>query len=127
MGVQGNAGGGGLLKANSSLKAASKRVARELLSSDPCHQAYPVDGGLPMEGNFHSMSNLFAQLGLPSESADIQAFIESKRPLDADLELHEAPFWTSSQSEFLREQVQDDADWAGVIDELNSGLRQALP
>jgi hypothetical protein len=79
-----------------------------------------------MEGNFHSMTNLFAQLGLPSRPTDIQAFIESNRPLAADLELHEAPFWTSSQAEFLREEVEDDADWAGIIDELNCGLRQTI-
>ena len=77
-----------------------------------------------MEGSFHSMTHLFAQLGLPSRPADIQAFIEANRPLAAGLKLHEAPFWTPSQAEFLREEVQEDADWAGIIDELNTGLRQ---
>jgi hypothetical protein len=77
-----------------------------------------------MEGNLHSMTHLFAQLGLPALPADIQGFIESHRPLGAHLGLHEAPFWTSSQAEFLRDQVQDDADWAGVIDRLDSALRQ---
>lgn len=77
-----------------------------------------------MEDNLHSMTNLFAQLGLPAAPPDIQAFIEAHRPLVAHVALHEAPFWTSSQSEFLREQVQEDADWAGVIDRLDSGLRQ---
>jgi hypothetical protein len=78
-----------------------------------------------MEGNLHSMTNLFSQLGLPSEPADIEAFIEAHRPLADGLKLHEAPFWTASQAGLLREQVLDDADWVGIIDKLDSGLRQA--
>lgn len=80
-----------------------------------------------MEESLHSMTNLFTQLGLPSEPADIQAFIESHRPLAAHVALHEAPFWTSSQADFLREQVQEDADWAGIVDRLDGGLRQPTP
>lgn len=79
-----------------------------------------------METHFHSMTNLFAQLGLPSGTADIQSFIKIHRPLADHLKVHEAPFWTPSQAEFLREEVLDDADWAGVIDELNSALRQTI-
>lgn len=80
-----------------------------------------------MEANLHTMTHLFTQLGLPSEPANIQAFIECHRPLAAHLALCEAPFWTASQAEFLREQVQDDADWAGIIDKLDSALRQITP
>jgi endo-beta-N-acetylglucosaminidase D len=80
-----------------------------------------------MEESLHSMTDLFTQLGLPSKPLEIQAFIESHRPLDASFELNEAPFWTASQADFLREQVQEDADWAGIIDRLDSGLRQLSP
>lgn len=80
-----------------------------------------------MEGNLHSMTNLFNQLGLPSEPAAIQAFIDSKRPLGRDIALVEASFWTPAQAAFLREQLQQDADWVGIIDKLDSGLRQASP
>lgn len=80
-----------------------------------------------MEENLHSMTNLFNQLGLASEPADIEAFIEAHRPLANDLKLHEAPFWTASQAGLLREQVRDDADWVGIIDQLDSGLRQPNP
>ncbi len=76
-----------------------------------------------MEGNLHSMTSLFTQLGLPSKPEDIQVFIESNRPLVKHIPLHEAPFWTPSQAAFLRDEVQDDADWAGVIDRLDSSLR----
>jgi hypothetical protein len=78
-----------------------------------------------MEDSLHPMTTLFTQLGLPSTPADIQAFIESHRPLADHLVLHEAPFWAPSQSAFLCEQVQADADWAGVIDRLDSALRQS--
>jgi Protein of unknown function (DUF2789) len=76
-----------------------------------------------MEGSRHSMTNLFNQLGLASEPADIDAFIEAHRPLAGDLNLNEAPFWTVSQAGLLREQVLQDADWVGIIDKLDSGLR----
>jgi Protein of unknown function (DUF2789) len=76
-----------------------------------------------MEVNQHSMTHLFSQLGLPSDPEDIQAFIQSNRPLPRRFALHEAPFWTPAQADFLRDQVQDDADWAGIIDRLDSSLR----
>jgi hypothetical protein len=74
--------------------------------------------------NFHSMTCLFAQLGLPSEPSAIETFIELNSPLGRDVRLHEAFFWTSSQAEFLHEQIQYDADWAVIIDKLDSGLRR---
>lgn len=77
-----------------------------------------------MDDNLHSMTHLFSQLGLPSGPADIQAFIDANRPLPAGIRLEEAPFWTLSQAEFLREQIQDDANWVSVIDRLDSALRQ---
>jgi hypothetical protein len=76
-----------------------------------------------MDANLHTMSNLFAQLGLGAEPAEIDAFIATHRPLPNDIALYRAPFWSSSQREFLKEQIIDDADWAGVIDELNARLR----
>lgn len=78
-----------------------------------------------MEAALHSMTHLFSQLGLPSQPEDIQAFLASHSPLPPQLSLPEAPFWTPSQADFLRDQVQDDADWVGIIDQLDSGLRRA--
>jgi hypothetical protein len=71
----------------------------------------------------HTMSNLFAQLGLPSEEAAIEAFIASHRPLENDIALYRAPFWSAMQRAFLKEEIIEDADWAAVIDELNGRLR----
>jgi hypothetical protein len=77
-----------------------------------------------MEGNLHSMTNLFNQLGLASKPGDIDAFIEAHRPLPESLKLDEAPFWTTSQSGLLRDEILQDADWVGIIDRLDSALRQ---
>jgi hypothetical protein len=75
-----------------------------------------------MESNLHTMSNLFAQLGLSADAAAIEDFIASHRPLGNDIALYRAPFWTAGQRNFLKEEIIGDADWAGVIDELNVRL-----
>lgn len=75
-----------------------------------------------MNAQTHSMSNLFAQLGLPADETAIEDFIARHRPLDSDIALYRAPFWSASQRAFLKEEIIEDADWAGVIDELNSRL-----
>jgi hypothetical protein len=76
-----------------------------------------------MDTQQHTMSNLFAQLGLPSEEAAIEAFIASHRPLENGIALYRAPFWSAMQRAFLKEEIIEDADWAAVIDELNGRLR----
>ena len=75
-----------------------------------------------MDANLHTMSNLFAQLGLPTDAAAIDAFIAAHRPLGNGVALYRAPFWSSAQRSFLKEEIIEDADWAGVIDELNLRL-----
>ena len=75
-----------------------------------------------MEYQFHSLPALFEQLGLDSSPAQIRLFLETHAPLPHDLALQDAPFWTPSQASFLREAVQDDSDWAEVVDMLNSDL-----
>ena len=75
-----------------------------------------------MESPVHTLSNLFAQLGLPSDEAGIARFIETHGPLPESTLLPDAPFWTPSQATFLREEALGDADWAAVIDALNVDL-----
>ena len=75
-----------------------------------------------MDANLHTMSNLFAQLGLPSDPTSIDEFISRHRSLGNEIALYRAPFWTDAQRTFLKEEIIEDADWAGVIDELNSRL-----
>ncbi|MCK0509485.1 DUF2789 domain-containing protein [Aromatoleum anaerobium] len=76
-----------------------------------------------MELPTHSMSNLFAQLGLPADEAAIERFIASHSPLPENVALADASFWTPAQAAFLREEIGDDADWAEVVDQLNLSLR----
>ncbi|AXS79206.1 DUF2789 domain-containing protein [Dechloromonas sp. HYN0024] len=75
-----------------------------------------------MNASLHTMGNLFAQLGLPDQPAAIECFIASHRPLGKGVALYRAAFWTASQRAFLKEEIIEDADWSGVIDELNGRL-----
>jgi hypothetical protein len=71
----------------------------------------------------HDIQSLFAQLGLPYEAAAIDAYIAAHSPLAPHLALADAPFWSASQAQFLREELLVDADWAAAIDDLNVQLR----
>lgn len=75
-----------------------------------------------MEPAIHSLSDLFRQLGLPDDNNAIEGFIAQHRPLPAGTTLADAPFWTESQRQFLREEIDDDADWAELIDALSVRL-----
>ncbi len=75
-----------------------------------------------MEQHKHSMSHLFSQLGQPSDAAAIAQFISTHRPLAGEIRLPDAEFWSPTQAAFLREAIQDDSDWTGVVDQLNSAL-----
>ena len=75
-----------------------------------------------MDCSFHQFHELFAQLGLPSEEADIRSFIQAHRPLPSGVALNEADFWTPAQAQLLKEQLKQDADWAEVVDQLNLAL-----
>jgi len=76
-----------------------------------------------MDLSHHSLQALFEQLGLPSAPADIDAFVAAHRPLRPEVALADASFWTPAQSQFLREEINDDADWAEQVDQLNVLLR----
>ena len=75
-----------------------------------------------MDSIMHTMPNLFDQLGLPSDETSISQFIATHSPLPQGLPLADAAFWTLSQKTFLRDEILNDADWAEVIDMLNSAL-----
>ena len=76
-----------------------------------------------METTFHSLENLFLQLGLNNEPEAIESFI-SQNKLDTDQRLEEAAFWTSAQAAFIEECLSDDSDWAEVVDQLNALLHE---
>ncbi len=75
-------------------------------------------------GNFeHTMSDLFAQLGLPDAISEIDKFIHMYRPIPDSLSLEKASFWNNGQSQFIHEALYDDSDWAELVDQLNTRLR----
>ncbi len=72
----------------------------------------------------HSLSALFAQLGLPTEEEKITTFIELHRPLSDDIPLDQAYFWNISQSQFIKETMAEDSDWVEIIEQLDARLRE---
>lgn len=70
-----------------------------------------------MDTSHHDLPGLFKQLGLPADAHAIRAFIAS-HPLDPETNIEEAPFWSSSQASFLKQSLDDDAEWAEAVDAL---------
>lgn len=70
----------------------------------------------------HDMPALFAQLGLPNSDTAIQSFLHNHQ-LHGKETIENAAFWTGSQATFIREAIQNDADWAEIVDELDARLR----
>ena len=71
-----------------------------------------------MQPAIHQFAELFQQLGLPDDGDSIEVFIARHRPLPAGVALPDADFWSPSQAQFLREEIQEDADWAELVDSL---------
>ncbi|MGD8108940.1 DUF2789 domain-containing protein [Vibrio sp. TRT 21S02] len=76
-----------------------------------------------MEIQPHTIPELFSQLGLGSSDDEIRDFVEHHNGLVVGTALHEAFFWSASQAAFLKEAIEDDADWAEVVDQLDVMLR----
>lgn len=74
-----------------------------------------------MDTSPHTLTILFAQLGLPDTPAAIDHFIVGHHLPDILL-LADAPFWSPGQACLLREALNDDADWAAAADELATRL-----
>jgi len=76
-----------------------------------------------MEATYHSMASLFDQLGLNSSEQAVEEFINRNRPLPGSIELHNADFWNASQASFIKQVIDDDADWVEIVDHLDAMLR----
>jgi Protein of unknown function (DUF2789) len=68
-------------------------------------------------------SDLFAQLGLPSDEASIQAFIQTHH-LPEGVLLDQGNCWTPAQARLLRESLAQDGDWAPMVDRLNVAMHK---
>lgn len=76
-----------------------------------------------MEASYHPLSELFAQLGLAASYSEIETFIATHQ-LKKGQTIIEADFWNEAQIEFLKESLENDADWAEKADELAMLLSQ---
>ena len=76
-----------------------------------------------MEAPIHSLTSLFDQLGLDSTDQAIEDFIIRNKPLPGNRDLYKADFWNPSQASFLQQAKDEDADWAEIVDQLNTMLR----
>ncbi len=76
-----------------------------------------------MEDFNHTFSELFEQLGLPSDVDSIERWIGAHHGLDRSVHLWEAEFWTPAQAEFIHEALEEDSDWAELVDQLDARLR----
>ena len=79
-----------------------------------------------MEQHTHTLSSLFDQLGLDNEDESIEWFIALHKPISDDIELHKAIFWSDSQASFLKQMKDEDADWSGIVDQLDVMLRKSV-
>ncbi len=77
-----------------------------------------------MESGIHSLASLFDQLGLDSSEEAIRLFITENSLSEGQL-IHEASFWSTSQACFLRQALENDADWSELVDQLALLLRSA--
>ncbi len=73
--------------------------------------------------NHPHFADLFAQLGLDNSDAAIASFINENKGLAPEVHIEEAPFWNDSQKSFIAFELEEDAEWAELIDQLNSALR----
>jgi len=76
-----------------------------------------------MDTTIHKLESLFAQLGLDDSEEGIARFVKLHKSIPDVVPLHEADFWTDSQANFIRQAVEEDADWAEIVDHLDAMLR----
>jgi hypothetical protein len=73
------------------------------------------------------MNDLVAQLGAGQQQPEqvIAYYRNTFGLLPGNVRLHEAAYWSAAQASFLRDALHDDAEWAGIADELNARLHEA--
>lgn len=76
-----------------------------------------------METHNHNLNSLFEQLGIPSSDLQIVEFVVQHRPIADEIPIDEANFWNPSQASFLHSALEQNSDWAQVVDQLDAQLR----
>ncbi len=74
-----------------------------------------------MDQSFHPMSELFTQLGLPANGEEIEKFIKTNR-LKTNQSFVDADIWNTAQKAFLEQALEQDSDWAEIVDQLSVRL-----
>jgi Protein of unknown function (DUF2789) len=69
-----------------------------------------------------TMTDLFEQLGLPSDEASIQIFLAQHDGVCRACGLVQAPIWSESQRNFLQEAVAQDSEWSMPAEALMAAL-----
>ncbi len=69
-----------------------------------------------------TMTDLFDQLGLPSDEASIQIFIAQHDGVCRACGLEQASIWNESQRTFLKEAVAQDSEWSIKAEALMAAL-----
>lgn len=75
-----------------------------------------------MDLKFHTLNALFAQLGLPNDDKFITQYIKEHH-LENNVRIDQAAFWSENNAKFLRESIEEDSDWSGIVDQLDAQLR----
>ncbi|BDX06328.1 DUF2789 family protein [Planctobacterium marinum] len=69
-----------------------------------------------------TLKDLFSQLGLDSSDEGMDYFIYQNNGLPEEVHIEDAEFWTDSQRAFIKSELEDDAEWCELIDQLNAML-----
>jgi len=71
----------------------------------------------------HTLACLFAQLGIDNSEDSINQFISSHKGIPSQVTLAEADCWNKAQANFLKDAIEEDSDWAEIVDTLDVMLR----
>ena len=77
-----------------------------------------------MDTTPQDLNHLFEQLGIESSEENIDRFI-AESMIPNNVLLYEADFWTESQKSFLKEAIDEDAQWSELIDHLDVLIRRS--
>jgi hypothetical protein len=76
-----------------------------------------------MDTTQNDLTHLFQQLGLGHKPNEIDDFI-NKNKIKHDVHLVDATFWTPAQRGFIKEALNEDAQWSELVDQLDVLLRK---
>ena len=80
-----------------------------------------------MECSYHTINELFDQLGLPSSDNEIESFIDTNKPLKHSVKIQAADCFSKSQQTFIEEAFHHDSDWVVAVEHLDAMLRESKP